>query len=249
MKMVAADQPDAPGYFVHDAILNRKDRPSLDDAMRKSLKPLDLAEVLSNQKAGAQVIDVRDAADFAGAHLVGSINIGLDGKYATWCGTILDKDRPIIVVADAEQIDEAVMRLGRIGFDQVLGYLEYGLQSLAPRPDLVAHVDRITAQTVHDWKMRDHIDLTVLDVRTANEWQDGHIARSLNIPLNQLASRMAEIPRDKPILVHCRDGYRSSLATSLLQREGLAEVKDLVGGMGAWNACNLPFVQATRVTA
>lgn len=245
-RIVTADQPDAPDYFVHDAILNRKDRAALDDAMKTSMKPLDLEEVLALQRDGAQVVDVRDAADFAGAHLIGSINIGLDGRYASWCGTILDKEASIIAVAEDEQVEEAIMRLGRIGFDQVAGYLDRGPKSLGPRPDLVEKVNRVTAQA-----LREQLETTdapmIVDVRTQDEWDERHIEGSVNIPLNRLHDHLGEIGHGCNVVVHCRTGYRSSLAVSLLQHHGLESVLDLVGGIEAWSASRMPMVHAASV--
>lgn len=237
VSMVTAEQPEAPDYFVHDAIMNRQDRQSLETAMQDAMRPLSLDEVLQKQQAGAQIVDTRDAAEFAGAHLHGAINVGVEGKYATWAGTVLEKDRPIIVIADDERLDESVMRLGRIGFDHVQGYLEQGMDALRDRPELVRQTQRITAATLGEH--RD--ELTIVDVRAEKEWMAGHIEGSLNIPLNHLEDRIAEIPRDKPIAVHCQGGYRSSIAASLLERAGLEGVMDLVGGFKAWEVSRLPL--------
>ncbi len=238
-KLVTAEQPEVPDYFLHDAMLNRQDRASLQHTMQESLMPLDLEEVLQLQKDGAQVVDVRDAVDFAGAHLAGSLNIGLDGKYATWCGTVLDKSKPIVVVADEGREEEAIMRLGRIGFDHVKGYLEHGPRALEPRPELVAVINRITAAALAEL-LTDKMAPLVVDVRTAKEWNESHIADSLNFPLNQLAERSGELPKDRMMVLQCRSGYRSSLAASMLQRKGFTKVLDLVGGMEAWQATHLP---------
>ena len=150
-KIVTADQPEAPDYFVHDAILNRKERASLGVAMEKTLKPLSLDEVLALGKTGAQLLDVRDGIDFEGGHLKGTLNIALSGKYATWAGSMLTQDKPIVVIAEEGGEEEAVMRLGRIGFDNVAGYLAGGMKTLAARDDLVERTERITAPALADW--------------------------------------------------------------------------------------------------
>jgi hydroxyacylglutathione hydrolase len=144
-RLVTMDQPEAPDYFVYDAIKNRQERPDLDTTLRDSLRPLDLAEVLQLRESGAQLVDVRDAADFEGAYLAGSVNIGLQGKYATWCGTVLSHEQPIVVIAEPGSEEEAVMRLGRIGFDNVTGYLRDGLQALESHPEQLREIPRITA--------------------------------------------------------------------------------------------------------
>jgi rhodanese-related sulfurtransferase len=137
VELVTADQPEAPAYFVYDAVLNSKERPTLDKALERELKPLELEGVLALQADGAQILDTREPDEFAAAHLAGSINIGLSGQYATWAGTVLDRAHPIVIIADPGRENESAIRLGRIGFDHVTGYLRNGLQSLESRPDLV----------------------------------------------------------------------------------------------------------------
>jgi hydroxyacylglutathione hydrolase len=243
-KIVTADQPEAPDYFVHDAILNRKERASLGAAMEKTLKPLSLDEVLAVAKAGAQLLDVRDGIDFEGGHLRGSLNIALNGKYATWAGSMLSHDKPIVVIAEEGGEEEAVMRLGRIGFDNVAGYLAGGMNALASRDDLVERTERITAPALAEWLAGKRPDAgaapIVIDVRSEAEHAGGHIAGSLNIPLTHLDERIGEIPSGKPVAVHCEGGYRSAIAASLLQKLGRAHVHDMVGGYKAWLAAKLP---------
>jgi len=242
-RLVTADQAEAPDYFVHDAILNRQDRQSLETALRGSLKPIELDEVVKLQRAGAQVVDVREAIDFAGAHLAGSINIGLKGKYATWCGTVLDREKPIIVLADDGDEEEAIMRLGRIGFDRVQGFVAGGPKSLEQKPQLMATTDRITGQALLE-EMENRAMLLVVDVRAEKEWQDGHIDGSINIPLSHLKERADELPKNKSLVVHCKSGYRSSIAASILQKQAFEHVLDLVGGFDAWTASKLPVADA-----
>ncbi len=247
-RLVTAEQPEAPDYFVHDAILNRQERASLQQAMEGSLKPLELEDVLRLQREGAQVVDVRQPVDYAGAHLRDSLNIALDGKYATWCGTMLDKSRKIVVIADTGREEEAIMRLGRIGFDHVVGYLRGGAEALDARPDRVAVTHRITAPALAEQLATEDPPL-VLDVRTAKEWNSGHIAGSLNVPLNHLAERAGELPRDRQVVVHCRSGYRSSIAVGVLEQNGWEHVLDLVGGVDAWNASQLPTTEETAAAS
>jgi hydroxyacylglutathione hydrolase len=242
--IVTADQPEAPDYFVHDAILNRKERASLDAAMEKTLKPLTLDEVLAIGKSGGQLLDVRDGIDFEGGHLRGTLNIALNGKYATWAGSMLSHDKPIVVVAEEGGEEEAVMRLGRIGFDNVAGYLAGGMNALASRDDLVERTERITAPALAEWLAGKRPDAgpapLVIDVRSDAEHAGGHIEGSLNIPLTHLDERSGEIPADRPVAVHCEGGYRSAIAASLLQKLGRRDVHDMVGGYKAWLAAKLP---------
>lgn len=245
VRLVTADQPEAPSYFAYDAMLNRRERPTLDEALEQELTPLSLDAVLRLMHTGAQILDVRDVADFAGAHLRGSLNISLSGAYATWAGTLLDRDRPIVLVADPGQEGEAATRLGRIGFDHVQGYLAGGMQALATRPDLVQRTERMTAPTLAE-QLASATPPVVLDVRTEREWKDKHIEGSLNIPLNHLRERIAEVPFDQPLVVHCGSGYRSAIAVSLLMPYGPVQIADLVGGFAAWEASQLASTGAAE---
>ncbi|RLS32065.1 MAG: MBL fold metallo-hydrolase [Planctomycetota bacterium] len=243
-KIVTADQPEAPEYFVHDAILNRKERPSLDAAMQSTFQALSLEEVTRMHRAGAQLLDVRDGIDFEGGHLRESVNIALSGKYATWCGSVLSRDRPIIVIAGEGGEKEAVIRLGRIGFDNVGGYLAGGMGALLHHEDLLERTERITAPALAEWLGGGRTDAgaipVVVDVRSPAEHASGSVPGSVNIPLPHLEERVGELPRGTPVVVHCEGGYRSAIAASVLQKLGRKETRDLVGGFKAWAAAKLP---------
>jgi len=237
--IVTAEQPEVPGYFVHDAMLNRKEHASLDATLTKSLQGLGVEEVLKLMDRGVQLVDTRDGIDYEGGHLAGALNIGINGKYATWCGTILNHDDPIVVIADPGREEEAIVRLGRIGFDNVHGYLRNGMDAIKDRPELIRRMDRITAIALSERQAGSGAPLLV-DVRSEKEWAGGHIAASLNIPLNHLRERVNELPEGRSIVVHCEGGYRSAIAASLLASAGRPNVMDLVGGYKAWVASKLP---------
>jgi glyoxylase-like metal-dependent hydrolase (beta-lactamase superfamily II)/rhodanese-related sulfurtransferase len=240
--LVTADQPDAPPYFTYDAVLNSKERPTLEETLERELSRMTLDQVLALQEVGGQVLDTRDPADFAAAHLAGSLNVGLGGQYATWAGTILSHERPIVIVADPGREIESAVRLGRIGFDHVVGVLKDGLRSLESRADLTATTERVSAAVGADRVAGG--EAILVDVRAPREREQKHIAGSVSLPLNHLVERAAELPRDRPILVHCAGGYRSSIAASLLQRLGFTQVSELAGGIAAWEAANLPVESA-----
>ncbi len=239
--LVTADQPDAPPYFTYDAILNTREHTLLDRNLEQVLQPIELDDVLPLGDAGAQILDVRDAAEYAKLHLAGSINIGLGGQFATWAGTVLDRAKPIVIIAEPGREQEAALRLGRIGFDHVKGYLKGGMEALADRPDLMWPTDRVTAPMIADELAGANPPL-VLDIRNPREWQTKHIEASVNIPLNHLQDRIAEIPRDRRIAVHCAGGYRSSIAASILHQHGITNLIEMAGGLAAWEAANLPVV-------
>jgi glyoxylase-like metal-dependent hydrolase (beta-lactamase superfamily II)/rhodanese-related sulfurtransferase len=228
--VVTADQPDSPAYFTYDAVLNAKERPTLDQALAEGLTPLSLAELLELAGEGAQILDARSSVDYEGAHLRGSVNIGLDGSYATWSGTLLDHDRPIAIVSAPDRVVEAATRLGRIGFDDVAGYLEGGMLAADTRPDLIERTERIAAATLAE-QLDEPGPPFVLDVRAEDEMPEAPVEGSVKIPLSRLLDHMGELPRHRPIVVFCSSGYRSSIAASLLRRAGFEQVSDLVGGL------------------
>ena len=242
VELVTADQPDAPSYFNYDAVLNSKERPTLDKTLER-IGALTLDQVLALRAVGAQVLDTRDPAEFAAAHLAGSVNIGLGGQYATWAGTVLSRELPIVIIADPGHEHEAAMRLGRIGFDQVVGYLEGGLHSVESRPDLMTSTERLSAQVAADRVAAAPVGKApvIVDVRAPGERQQKRIPGSVSIPLNHLTERFSELPSDRMLLVHCAGGYRSSIAASLLQRHGFTQVGEIAGGIAAWEAGTLPL--------
>ncbi|MBI4266078.1 MAG: MBL fold metallo-hydrolase [Acidobacteria bacterium] len=295
--LVTADQPDAPPYFTYDAALNAKDRPTLEASLEHMLHARTLEELEALQRAGGQVLDAREPGDFAQGHVAGSINVGLSGQYATWAGTVLSRERPTLIVADPGREREAATRLGRIGFDNVAGYLTGGMEALASRPDLVRHTERMTVADLAAALASPEPPL-VLDVRARAEWIQTRIAgiwtamrpetgilsslprvvsgphggpsarsaprdagsrprgprdiksgaRGLLLPLNQLQDRIADLPRDRTMVVHCAGGYRSSIASSLLQRHGLDRLAELTGGLAAWEAAGLPVEGGERAS-
>jgi glyoxylase-like metal-dependent hydrolase (beta-lactamase superfamily II) len=242
--VVTADQPEAPAYFVYDAVLNSEERPTLDQTL-EHVNPMTLDQVLALKELGAQILDTRDPAEFAAAHLVGSINIGLAGQYATWAGTVLDRNHPIVIIADPGRENESALRLGRIGFDHVAGYLKDGLRSLDSRPELIAVTERVSAPFAAELLSSSQPPMAI-DVRAPGERDRKHIAGSLSFPLNHLIENLEKLPRDRPLLVYCAGGYRSSIAASLLQRGGFDSVTEIAGGLAGWESAKLP-VQAAPV--
>ncbi len=242
--VVTADQPDAPAYFTYDAVLNSEERLTLEQSLALGMNPLTLDEVLQLEAGGAQILDVREATEFAAAHLAGSINIGLGGQYARWAGTILNREHPIVIIADPGRENEAAVRLGRIGFDHVAGYLKDGLRSLHGRPELTRKTERLSAAFA-DQMLRGAEAPLVIDVRAPRERDQKFIAGSLNVPLDHLADNVEKLPKDRPLLVHCAGGYRSSIGASILQKYGFEHVGEIAGGIAAWEAAKLPLQTVT----
>jgi hydroxyacylglutathione hydrolase len=229
---VTADQPEAPAYFGHDAAFNKREH----DTAEHHSTALTVPQVQDAIAAGAQVLDVRDATAFAGSHVDGALNVGLRGQFAMWAGAVLDLKRDIVLVTEPGEQDQALTRLRRIGFDRVRGHLDGGMAALAAYPTLVSGSRRVEPDELRRWLQRADAPL-VLDVRRHDEYATGNISGSRNVPLQVLGKSLADLPRDREIVVHCAGGYRSAIAASLLAANGFT-VADLVGGYGAWKGAS-----------
>ncbi|XUL85384.1 MBL fold metallo-hydrolase [Streptomyces galilaeus] len=229
--LVTAGQPSAPGYFVYDAILNRKDHSLFDAAVTQ--QPLSAAEFLDRRAAGALVLDARDPQEFATGHLLDSLNVPADGRFAEQAGTVVAPDQEIVVIAPQDREEEIVTRLARIGFDHVGGYLREPEGAFPAMADEMRQASRLTAHQLRQALDGEQPPL-VLDVRNTAEREEGFIEGSAHIPLAELPRRLDEIPADQPLVVHCAGGHRSSIAASLLRHNGRTDVSDLLGGYGAW---------------
>ena len=234
IRSVLAEQPEAPAYFIHDRLMNQAEHATMDTTLA-ALKPLTLEAVLRLANDGVTIVDTRDADAWAAGHLAGSLNIGLGGQYATWAGTVLDRNGRIAIVSEPGMEAESAMRLGRIGYDRVAGYLKDGAGAWKDRPEHVA-----TSRRAGPWEIAAQLAgpdaPLVVDVRSTREFAAGHIEGSVNVPLNQLMKEAAKLPSDRTLAVICRTGYRSSLAASLLARIGIRSTIDIAGGWVAWQA-------------
>jgi len=228
---------------VYDAVLNSKERATVDEALQRELKPLEVSRVLELQVSGAQILDTREPEEFASAHLAGSTNIGLSGQYATWAGTILNREKPIVIIANPGRETESAVRLGRIGFDNVAGYLKDGMQSLASRPDLTKTSERFSAPLAAEVLASQRAPQLV-DVRTPGEREQKFIGGSVGMPLNHLLERSTELDKQQSVVIYCAGGYRSSIAASLLQQAGFSNVSEIAGGLAAWELAKLPVLMS-----
>lgn len=233
--IVTADQPDAPAYFEYDAVLNTRERETLESSLDRELRSLSLDELLAQAEAGGQILDTRTAEQFEAAHLRGAIGVGLDGRYASWCGTVLASDRALLIIADPGRESESTVRLARIGFDSVAGYLDGGMQTLAGHPELLASIQRLAPSALAD-RLASEDPPQLIDVRAEPELADGTIDGARNVPLTHLAESLDELSRDRMTVVFCSTGYRSAIAAGMLQAAGFASVGDLAGGYGAWSS-------------
>ena len=232
MELVTEGQPPAPGYFVYDAILNRKDRELLDET--KMPTPMTYDEVRAATDAGAVLVDGRMPEEFALGHLRGAINVGLGGRYAEFAGSVVTPDADIVLMTEPGQELEGKNRLARIGFDRVVGYLDEPYQVMFTHRADVEVASRLTASALGE-RMADVPELQIVDVRNPGEAAAGTIPGAINIPVGQLPDRVGELDSHKPTVVYCAGGYRSSVAASLLRRRGFADVSDVLGGYAAWD--------------
>jgi len=237
VEVVTQGQTVAPLYFAFAADANRHPHELLHDDEPPT--SLDLDTALGLQASGAVLLDARSPEAFASGHLRGSVNVGLDGRYAEYAGDVIGPGRPIVLVTDPDRETEARIRLARIGFDRVEGFLPGIERVLAERPDLAAWAPRLAAADLASWRADDP-DVVALDVRNPGEQAEGIVPGAVCIPLATLLDRMSELAPAAPTVVYCAGGYRSSIAASVLRSAGHERVGDLLGGFGAWVGAGLP---------
>src|SRR5271157_5913360 len=246
IRQMTSNLPARPDYFLEDAAINRAGAPALADL--PELQPIAPQELKSMLERGATTLDVRPGEEFIAAHVPDSVSIPLSGQFASWAGAVLGlAANPVLVAATPEQISEARVRLARIGIEDVAGYLQDGVAGWQQAGLLVASVPQITPQELALRLSRG--DTSVLDVRREAEFQAGHITGADWHPLDRFKAALPDMPKDKPVAVHCKGGYRSVLACSLLQRAGYHNVVDVAGGFGAWTQAGLPVQASEEVGA
>src|SRR5579871_3101220 len=231
--------PARPEYFARDADLNRRGAAPLSEL--PELPALTAPDVLRLQNEGAIVVDTRPAMQFAVAHVPGSVHIALTGQYASWAARILGLDTPLIIAGeDPEHVRESQMRLARVGIENLVGYLADGVLGWIKNGFELDYIPQITVQDFIELRVQEAGRIAVLDVREPAEVAGGAIENSLCIPLGTLAARVSELDREKIVVVHCKGGYRSSIATSILRRAGFRDIANLTGGFDAWKTAGLP---------
>ena len=232
VQAVLAGQPEPPKYFAEMKRIN-KYGPAILGGFRAPAR-LGFAEMVGVIGAGELIIDTRDATAFGRAHIPGTINIPFNNSFNTWAGWLVPFDREFYLIADNDTLTAAVRDLAMIGLDTVAGAFDTCVindWSASGRTiESVPHVEPEEAA-----RMLDAGEVNVIDVRGKTEWEAGHIDDSPNIPIGYLTDRLADIPRDKPLVVYCQAGARSAIATSVLRARGVAKVINLTGGYEAWS--------------
>ena len=240
--MLTSDLPTRPEYFRLDAEINRQGAEALEKL--PELKAMTPKEAQSQQSAGAIVLDTRPTAEYSACHVPGALHIALSGQYASWAAILLGLDSKIILVCeDPERLQESQMRLARVGIEKVAGYLDGGMLAWEKAGLKAAQVPEISVLDLARAMAEQNGNLQVIDVRKKAEWEAGHIEQARLKPLDQLRSMIGDLDRARPVAVHCKSGYRSSIAASLLEAAGFQNLMNVTGGFDAWQAQKLPCVE------
>ncbi len=231
--------PKSPPYFSRMKKINREGPPVL-GATLPQLAALSV-EAVTQHQAKSLVVDVRPAADFARAHIPGAVNIPLSPTFSTWAGWVLPPATPLILVLpDPEKRAEACTHLIRVGYDDITGFLDGGMEAWQSQGKNVSELPTQTVEDLRETLDQDPASLTVLDVRSTGEWNQGHIDSATHCQLGTVEDPTSKLSDDKPVAIICGSGYRSSIAASLALRSGRKNVINVAGGMGAWNKMGLP---------
>jgi rhodanese-related sulfurtransferase len=234
VEVVTEGQSPAPLYFAFTADSNRRVRELLEEG--KPPRTLSIDEALRLAADGAVLLDTRTFESFASGHVRGSINVGLDGRFAEYAGDIVRPGQQVVLLGDPGRGIEAAVRLARIGFDEVAGEVPDIERVLDERPELAAQASRLPASEVAAW-LADEPALQVVDVRNDGETKvGGMLPGAVNIALPQLLDHLEELDPSAPTIVYCAGGYRSAVAASALRAHGFGSVADLIGGYAAWAA-------------
>jgi glyoxylase-like metal-dependent hydrolase (beta-lactamase superfamily II)/rhodanese-related sulfurtransferase len=246
VRELTAKVPVRPEYFLQDAEINREGAAALSELPR--LEPVSPEQLRALLEEDAIALDVRPGSEFAASHVPGSVNIGLSGQFASWAGSLLGLScRPVLIADTEEQLSEAQLRLARVGIEGVRGYLEGGVAGWRKAGLPASQLQEISVETLSE-QMRDG-QLHLIDVRREGEWKAGHIEGADWLPLDDFKKSALSVGRDAPIAVHCKSGYRSAIACSLLQRAGYRNVRNVLGGFDAWLAAKLPCLSEQAVEA
>jgi glyoxylase-like metal-dependent hydrolase (beta-lactamase superfamily II)/rhodanese-related sulfurtransferase len=246
--MMTKDLPPAPAHFSRDAEYNRTGAPALAEIPKPAaLSPAELKRLMNENHLA---LDVRAAAEYGAGHVAGALNIGLGGQFASWAGALIDAGQPLIIVAEDEaQVEEAAMRLARVGLESVVGYLSGGMRAWLEADFETASTRQISVDELRELLEREG-DLQVLDVRRPAEYRDGHVPRSVSIPLGmELEKQASQLQRERTTAVICAGGYRSSAATSLLEQLGFHHLLNVAGGTGEWIKAGHPVEKPEAVAA
>lgn len=226
VQQVSSGLDAPPKYFFMDAGINKNGYDSIDEVMARNAIGLNPSEFEAEMAKGTIVLDARDADTFEKGFIPGSINIGLNGQYAVWVGSLLDNATPILIVSDEGKEKEAVLRLARVGYEHVYGFLKGGFEAWLVQGKPIELIDSIEPQEMLGIDMH-----TIIDVRNPSEWHAGVLEGAELIPLSKLEEQIAHLDRNQKFLIHCAGGYRSMMAASIMKKHGFEHVKNVRGGI------------------
>jgi hydroxyacylglutathione hydrolase len=237
VKQLTSNLPARPAYFLQDAEINRSGAPALSEL--PALAPIEPGNLKTILAEGGLALDVRTGEQFAAGHVPGSVNIAMSGQFASWAGALLGLAAcPVLIAESPEELSEARMRLARVGLEDTRGYLKGGVKGWSEAELPLAQLSQINVEALREQLQGSRVQ--VLDVRREPEWEAGHIEGATWWPLDNFKVAPPEIDHAVPIAVHCKGGYRSMIACSLLQRAGFQNVVNVVGGFDAWQLAKLP---------
>ncbi len=233
VKLVTEGLGEPPLYFPINAKINKEGYDSLEEVLERGMTPLQPEDIKKAVEDGAVVVDTRHATEFTEGFIPGSIFIGLEGRFAEWAGSLLSFSQPIILVTDEGKEKESLVRLARVGFSKMIGYLKGGFPAWRVAGE---EIDMIIDVEADEMAMDLPFDenMIVLDVRKPVEFGAGHVKDALNIPLNEMTdpARLADFEEEQNIYVHCAGGYRSVIAASIMKKQGIHNLRNVLGG---WN--------------
>lgn len=234
---------DTPNYFFMDAMLNKKGYPRIDQLMKKNTVALSNAEFSKEIEKGALILDTRDADDFEKGFIPGAINIGLNGQYAPWVGAILEANKPLVLITEEGKENEAVLRLARVGYENVSGYLKGGILAWknAGKP-----METIEGINPIEFIKTISLDNKIIDVRNPGEWETGIIDGARLISLNNLEKELSLLDRSQLYYIHCAGGYRSMMASSLMKKHGFTKITNVRGGINKLKEAGLQLSLPTK---
>lgn len=231
-----------PQYFFEDARINRTGYDPIEDVITQNNKPLSVSAFKKAVEEGATILDTRRADLFETGFIRGSINIGLNGQFAVWVGTLIDINKPLVLISEIGKEEETILRLARVGYENILGFLDGGVESWDEKLDTVKSI------TADEMKSQSS-QADVLDVRKPGEWSAGHLANAQHVPLADFPEIFSALDKSRSYIVHCGGGYRSMTAISIMKTHGFKNLVNVYGGFGAMEKAGLQIVREQEISA
>lgn len=226
-----------PQYFFEDARINQSGYNSIDEVIEKNKVALTIEKFQEFIMEGALILDTRIADQFEKGFIPGSLNIGLNGMFAVWVGTLININRPLILITEIGQEEETILRLARVGYENVEGFLSGGITTWTNTGKQTNTVNSINADEITRFISDDNY--IIVDVRKPSEFENGHVANAINIPLSEIQDRYKELDKNKKYIIHCAAGYRSMMAASILKENGFENFINVYGGWGSIKKTNI----------